>query len=240
MELLYRSLRTSFVPPLRFGLRWHIDGRLRIPPHGAAILACNHTSYLDPLALGYAAHLQGRAIRFLTKSELFEKKIVGSALRNMRHVPVYRGTDRAADSLDAAVQSLRAGEIIGVFPEGTISPDLEPQPARTGTARLAQAAGVPIIPVGLWGGHRVLTKGRKPHWHRVTQMVMVGRPFRVSPDANIHEATHRLMSEIAALVADAREQYPERPKSEADAWWVRSPSSAHMHLGAASTEGGSV
>ena len=75
-----------------------------------------------------------------------------------------RNTVDAAASLDAAVAALEAGECVAVFPEGTISLDLEPMPGKTGAARLAALTGVPVTPVGLWGAHRILFKGRKPRW----------------------------------------------------------------------------
>lgn len=234
MDLTYRVVRGVVAPTLRVGFRWQIEGAARIPPHGAAIVASNHTSYIDPLALGLVAHDRHRSLRFMAKTELFEKKGFGAALRSMKHVPVHRGTDQAATALDAAVAALRAGEIVGVFPEGTISTDLEPKPARTGTARLAQAAGVPIIPVGLWGGHRVLTKGRKPNpRQRVTEMVIIGCPFRVGEHDDVREASVRLMDEIADLVAIARDRYPERPRPGEDDWWMRGSETVRVHLDAA-------
>lgn len=231
MDITYRVVRAVAAPPLRAGIRWHIEGAHRIPRYGAAILASNHTSYFDPLTLGYVAHRRDRAIRFMAKTELFEKRGFGAALRSMKHVPVVRGSDQAADALAAAIASLHGGEIVGVFPEGTISVDLEPHPAKTGTARLAQAAGVPIIPVGLWGTHRLMTKGRPPKLkQRVSQMVMVGAPFRVAPTDDVRVASKRLMDDIAGLVAIARERYPDRPRPGEDTWWVRDASTVRMHL----------
>ncbi|MGB2758052.1 MAG: lysophospholipid acyltransferase family protein [Acidimicrobiia bacterium] len=231
MDLTYRVVRGVMAPSLRAGFRWQIEGATRIPPHGAAIVASNHTSYFDPLSLGLVAHQRHRSLRFLAKTELFEKKGVGAAFRSMKHVPVHRGTQHASHALDAAIEALRSGEIVGVFPEGTISIDLEPKPARTGTARLAQAASVPIVPVGLWGAHRVMTKGRKPNFrHRVTAMVIIGRPFRVRPEDDVRQASVRLMDEIADLVAIARERYPERPRPGEDDWWVRGPETVRVHL----------
>ena len=128
------------------------------------ILASNHVSYLDPLTLAWVADRRGRRVRFLAKAELFDKRGLGPLLRAAHQIPVQRGTTNAADALDAAVDALRRGECVAVFPEGTISLDLEPMAGKSGTARLARPAGVAVTPVGLWGTHRILFKGRKPHW----------------------------------------------------------------------------
>jgi 1-acyl-sn-glycerol-3-phosphate acyltransferase len=114
-----------------------------------------------------------------------------------------------------------------VFPEGTISPDLEPMAARTGTARLAADSGVPVIPVGLWGAHRILHKGRKPRWRRgIAETVVVGDPVSVGPDEDVHSATDRIMQAIASCVARARAVYPQEPRPDEGDWWVRGPETA--------------
>jgi 1-acyl-sn-glycerol-3-phosphate acyltransferase len=227
VEPVYGVARNALVPPLRFGMRWYIEGANLVPVRGPVILASNHTSYLDPLVLAYLADQRHRKARFLAKRELFDKKVFGGMLRQIRQIPVARNTADAATSLDAAVDALRAGECVCVFPEGTISLDLEPMAARTGTARLAAESGVPVTPVGLWGAHRILFKGRKPKWRwGVAEAVVVGAPVRVSPDDDIYEATDRIMAAIAACVARARAVYPQPPGPGDDGWWVRSPDTA--------------
>ena len=124
------------------------------------------------------------------------------------------------------MEALRAGECVCVFPEGTISTDLEPMPGKTGTARLAAMSGVRVTPVGLWGAHRILTKGRKPDWRTgVAETVVVGDPVHVAPDEDVYGATDRIMAAIAACVARARAVYPQRPEGDDD-WWVRAPETA--------------
>ncbi|HSO94845.1 MAG TPA: lysophospholipid acyltransferase family protein [Acidimicrobiia bacterium] len=227
MEPVYGALHTALVVPLRAAMRWTVEGAHRIPVRGPVILASNHTSYLDPSVLGYLAGLRHRHLRFLAKRELFDKRATGTLLRWARQIPVARDTSDAAGSLDAAVAALQAGECVCVFPEGTISLDLEPMAGKTGTARLAAAAGVPVTPVGLWGGHRILFKGRKPHWRwGIAETVVVGDPLRIRPDEDMRAATDRIMTAIAACVARARALYPQVPTASEDRWWVRGPDTA--------------
>jgi 1-acyl-sn-glycerol-3-phosphate acyltransferase len=227
VEPVYAVARTALVPPLRVAMKWTFEGAHRIPTYGPVILASNHVSYLDPLVLAYLVDRRHRRIRFLAKAELFAKRGLGWALRHLHQIPVERNTAAAAGSLDAAVEALRAGELVGVFPEGTISLDLELGAGKTGTARLAAAAGVPVTPVGLWGGQRILFKGRKPRWRwGIAETVVVGDPVRVGADDDVNEATDRLMAEIARCVARAREIYPQRPRAGEGDWWERNPDTA--------------
>jgi len=227
VEPIYSVARTALLFPLRHSMRWTFEGAHRVPTYGPVLLASNHVSYLDPLVLGYLADRRHRRIRFLAKAELFDKRGLGWGLRQLRQIPVHRNTPDAAASLDVAITALRAGECVAVFPEGTISLDLEPMPGRTGTARLAAATGVPVTPVGLWGAQRILCKGRKPRWRRgIAQTVVVGDPVRVQPAEDVYDATDRVMTAIAACVARAREIYPQRPAPNEDDWWVRGPKTA--------------
>lgn len=227
MEFVYPVARTALLAPLRLGLRWTVEGAEHIPDRGPVILASNHTSYLDPLALAYVADQRRRRVRFLAKAELFDKSGLGSALRAMRQIPVSRGSSSAAGALDDAVAALRRGECIAVFPEGTISLDLDPMAGKSGTARLARESGVPVIPVGLWGAHRIMFKGRKPQWRwGVAEIAEVGAPVMIEPGDRIRESTDRIMSAICDQVARARRRYPQQPRSGEDDWWVRAPEQA--------------
>ena len=229
MEPVYSVARTALLPPLHFGLKWTIEGGHLIPPRGPVILASNHTSYLDPLVLAYLADRRHRRVRFLTKAELFEKKPLGFLLRQIHQIPVVRNSPSAAGSLELAVEALERGECVVIFPEGTISLDLEPMAGKSGTARLAAQSGVPVTPVGLWGAHRVLFKGRKPHWRwGVAETAAVGAPVRVGRDEEVFDATDRIMSAIATCVGRAREIYPQRPPPGDDGWWQRGSETARM------------
>ncbi len=211
---------------MHLGIKWTIEGLEHIPTVGPVILAANHTSYLDPLALGYFATKRGRRTRFLTKDELFGKAVMGGILRGAGMISVSRGTADAAGSLVAAETSLRDGRCVAVFPEGTISLDLEPMVGKTGTARLAAATGAPVVPIGMWGLHRIMYKGRKPRWRAgVAEVVSIGEPITVSTTDDVLGATDRIMAAICAQVQDARRHYPQSPVADDD-WWVRAPETA--------------
>ncbi len=230
MEVVYPVARSVLLPPLRYGLRWTIEGSEHIPTHGPVILASNHVSYLDPLALAFVADRRGRRVRYLAKKELFDVPVLGLLLRAARQIPVERGKADAANALAAAVDALGRAECVAVFPEGTISEDLEPMRGKSGTARLAQQSGAPVVPVGLWGTHRLLTKGRKPHWKwGVAEVAVVGPPLPCAAGEHVKDATTRIMDGITACVARARELYPQQPAGRDDGWWWRDPETVRAH-----------
>jgi 1-acyl-sn-glycerol-3-phosphate acyltransferase len=229
VDPVYSVAKGVFAPWLRWGLRWTIEGAHYIPTTGPAILASNHVSYLDPLTLAWVADRRGRHVRYLAKAELFDKRGLGPLLRAAHQIPVRRGRADAADALKTAVDALERGECVGVFPEGTISQDLEPMVAKSGTARLATRAGVAITPVGLWGTHRILTKGRRPHWQwGIDQIAVVGEPIEPEPHEHVKHTTDRMMAAIVECVARARELYPGRGAGEIP-WWWRDPETAGAH-----------
>ncbi len=227
MEPVYSVVRSLLKPVVAHGLEWHVEGIHRIPRHGPAIVASNHSGYLDPLGVGYLTALQGRHCRFLTKRELFEKRFLGWALERMGQIPVDRGAADAVAALDAGADALADGRVVAVVPEGTISLDLDPMPGKTGAARLARLSGVPVTPLGMWGSHRVLFKGRPPSWQRgVAQVACLGAPVAVGEDDDVYEATDRIMEAVCAQVRKARALYPQTPRPGEDDWWVRPPETA--------------
>jgi 1-acyl-sn-glycerol-3-phosphate acyltransferase len=230
VDVIYPAAKGVFWPWLRFGLQWTIEGAAHAPEHGPVILASNHVSYLDPLTLAWVADRRGRRVRFLAKAELFGKPALGWLLRGAHQIPVMRGSADAAGALGAAVDALHRGECVAVFPEGTISLDLEPMRGKSGTARLAQEAGAPIVPIGLWGTHRMMMKGRKPNWKwGVAQVAVLGEPICVGADEHVKAATDRVMEAISGCVARARTIYPQRPGPGDDAWWWREAETARTH-----------
>ena len=230
VDAVYPAAKALFWPGLRYGLRWTIEGAANIPAYGPLILASNHVSYLDPLTLAFVAAQQRRRVRFLAKAELFDKPALGPLLRAAHQIPVARGSRDAADALRDGVDALARGECVAVFPEGTISLDLEPMRGKSGAGRLAKQANVPVVPVGLWGTHRILMKGRKPDWKwGVAEVAVVGEPFVVPPDEHVKDATARIMAAITACVARARSIYPQRPAAGEDDWWWRDPQTADAH-----------
>ncbi len=226
VEFAYATAAGVLRPLLRHGLRWTVEGAQLIPAHGPAILASNHISYLDPFVVAKVADLRHRRVRFLAKRELFARPVIGPALRSAGQIPVDRASLRAGASMSAAEDALARGECVAVFPEGTISPDLEPMAGKSGTARVARATGVAVYPIGLWGAHRIMYKGRRPEWRwGVAQSAVVGAPLRFGPDANVRDATDAIMAAIVAAVARAREIYPQ---ADPGSWWDRAPGSATL------------
>jgi 1-acyl-sn-glycerol-3-phosphate acyltransferase len=218
----YDLARVLLRPPLRRGLNWRVQGLEHIPTAGPALLAANHISLSDPLAVGNLVDLQGREARFLATSGLFRYPVLAGLLRRMGQIPVERATSRAADSLEPAAAALGSGEVVVIFPEGGLSADLEPGRGRTGVARLARAAGLPIIPVGLWGTHRIHAKGHGPRWRPgLVVAAAIGRPVAVPPDKDDRAAAERVMAAIGNQLAAARLLYGEDPPPGEDAWWAR-------------------
>jgi len=230
VELLYGLVETVLRPPVRRCLRWRVEGVERLPADGPVLLASNHLSYFDPIAVANLTDLAGRRVRFLAKAELFHNRLLAAGLRRMGQIPVERGTGDAT-ALDAAAAALRAGQCVHVFPEGTISADLDPMAGKTGLARLARAAGVDVMTVGLWGTQRVIPpKGRKPQRWRTPVTVVVGETVSVGPGANPRETTDRIMAAVCAAVAEARRLYPppQPGGGGAEPWWFRPPESARL------------
>ena len=138
-------------------------------------MAINHVGYLDFTYAGFAARPAHRLVRFMAKDEVFTHRLSGPLMRGMHHIPVDR--EAGAGSYRAAVDALRAGEIVGVFPEATISRSFELKDFKAGAARMAAEAGVPLLPTVIWGSQRVWTKGRPKRLGRtkVPISVWVGR-----------------------------------------------------------------
>jgi 1-acyl-sn-glycerol-3-phosphate acyltransferase len=137
-------------------------------------------------------------------------------MRGMHHIPVDRSA--GAGSFREALSALSAGEVVGIFPEATISKTYRPKDFKSGAARLAIEAGVPLIPMATWGGQRLYTKGRKPKADFGTAIMLnVGEPLHPQPGDDPVEVTKVLKSKIEALVEAAIERYPVRP--EPGTWW---------------------
>lgn len=226
MELVYPPVvafaRAAFT---MMGWRPRISGVEHIPEMGGALIAANHVGYLDFAFIGYGALPKRRLVRFMAKREVFDHPISGPLMRGMHHLPVDRFGGAGA-AIETAVTALRSGEVVGLFPEGTISRSFVPARAKTGAVRIAMRAEVPLIPCAVWGSQRLLTKGRRPNWQRnVPIIVSYGAPVDYDADDALTDVTDELMRRITTLVDRAATTYPDQPAGDDDRWWLPS------HLG---------
>ena len=202
------------------GLKFTISGEQHVPPTGGAVMAINHVGYLDFTFAGLAARPAGRLVRFMAKKEVFDHKVSGPLMRGMKHIPVDRH-GAANDSYQRAVKAVASGEIVGVFPEATISQSFELKEFKTGAARMAMEAGVPLLPCVVWGSQRVFTKGRPKDLTRGTPIrIVVGAPFTPDPAGDPFAVTADLKARMQVLLDEARATYPGSPRSADDTWWI--------------------
>jgi 1-acyl-sn-glycerol-3-phosphate acyltransferase len=191
------------------GIRFNAKGVENIPREGGAILAMNHIGYLDFALIGTCALPVKRYVRFMAKRELFDNKIAGPLLRGMHHISVDRSSGSA--SFVAALRALRSGEIVGIFPEGTISVSFELKEFKSGAVRLAVGGGVPIIPVAVWGSQRIWTKKVKRDLSRkkVPVFVAFGKPLHFTKDSSVEEGEIQLRTAMQELLFDLQSRYPD-------------------------------
>jgi 1-acyl-sn-glycerol-3-phosphate acyltransferase len=189
--------------------KFDFKGQENLPRKGGAILAINHTSYLDFAIAGTAALPVKRYVRFMAKKEIFDNKIAGPLMRGMHHINVDRSNGSA--SFVAALRALKSGEIVAIFPEGTISTSFEIKGLKSGAVRLAIGAGVPIIPTIVWGGQRVYTKGVKPSFKRSKTPVAVtfGEPISYSRETVVEDAEKHLREVMIEMLRNVQENYPD-------------------------------
>jgi 1-acyl-sn-glycerol-3-phosphate acyltransferase len=197
-----------------FKLRWREPDR--IPVTGPAIIVANHISYADPLIVARFVYDAGRVPRFLAKRGLFRLPAIGYILRKTGQIPVDRASTQALDSLLDAAQALRRGELVIVYPEGTVTrdPDWWPMRGKHGAARLALLApDVPVIPLAQWGSQFAIDwYGRRFRLiPRKVAAVTAGPPIELSrfrgadPNAaTLREMTEQIMAEVTALLAQLR------------------------------------
>ena len=202
------------------GLRFTIEGSDHVPRIGGAVIACNHVSYLDFALLGYGAVPARRYIRFMAKESVFRHRLSGPLMRGMHHIPV----DRAAGSgaFKEALGALKSGELVGVFPEATISRSFLLKDFRPGAVKLAQAAGVPLVPAVVWGGQRIFTKGRPKDFRGRGKAITVafGEPLTVRKGVPAAAVTEELISRMSALCDAVQHSYPDSPSGPGDTWWL--------------------
>ena len=199
------------------GLRFAMRGTENVPRTGGALLALNHISYVDFVLGGFATQPSKRLVRFMAKRELFDHRWTGPLMRSLHHVSVDRADGLA--SYDEGVRLLREGEVVGIFPEATISRSFELKEFKTGATRMAAAAGVPVIPAILWGTQRMKTKGHPQDFSRgKTIAITVGEPLRPTGEHPAEE-TAELKARMATLLDETIRAYPadEQPPGS---WWL--------------------
>jgi 1-acyl-sn-glycerol-3-phosphate acyltransferase len=197
------------------GLRFQISGAEHIPRSGGAVLAVNHISYVDFVFAGFAARPNRRLVRFMAKRELFDHRISGPLMRSLHHISVDRAAGAA--SYRTALEYLRAGEIVGVFPEATISRSFELKEFKSGATRLAAAAKVPVIPMVLWGTQTIYTKDHPRDFSRGRTIAMtVGEPMYPTNAKGVDELA-LLREQMSGLLDTTIRAYPETPPG---AWWL--------------------
>ena len=200
------------------GQRFQMTGTEHVPRSGGVLLAFNHISYVDFIYGGLAAHPSGRLVRFMAKRELFDHPALGPFMRSLHHIEV----DRAAgeSSLATALEFLKSGEAVGIFPEATISRAMELKEFKSGAVRIAAEAGVPLVPVILWGTQRMMTKDHARDFSRgKTIAVTVGEPLHPTTADNAVATTVELHQRMNEMLEQTIAAYPSQEQPPGS-WWV--------------------
>lgn len=206
-------------PLLALTTRWHIEGRGYVPRRGGVLVASNHLSFADPLAVTLFALSAGRVPRFFAKAELWRTPVVRWVMASGHHIAVHRGRASALHAFRDGVAAARDGECVVVYPEGgfTDDPDGWPSRAKTGLARMALTTGTPVVPLACWGTQSLLPVGsRLPRvLPRPDLHLVAGPPVDLSdlvcerPTASqLREATERIMAAITEQLSHVRGQTP--------------------------------
>ncbi len=196
-------------------LRRDVHGVSNVPPTGGAVLAVTHFGYLDFALVQDAVWQRRRRLtRFLVTDAAFAHPLAGPLLRAMKHIPVHRAAGAGAYRM--ARRALRQGELVGVFPESAVSVTTELLPFKKGAAGLAAETGVPLIPVLVWGGQRVITKGIPPRWRRARHAeihVEFGLPMHPAAGSDPATVTTELRDVLSGMVARMVAIAPERSQA---------------------------
>lgn len=192
-------------------------GREQLRHDGGILLVMNHVSHIDPPVDAVFVHRQGRVPRFLAKDSLFRVPVFKYMISGAGSIPVYRRTGGAADSLSAASEALRAGKLVVIYPEGTITkdPDCWPMRSRTGVARLALENDVRVLTAARWGTNHILdgyAKKFRP-FPRKRVRIDISEPVDLSayqsePVTNdvLREVTDLLMGRVKDQLARIRDE----------------------------------
>jgi 1-acyl-sn-glycerol-3-phosphate acyltransferase len=201
------------------GYRFDVRGVENLPAEGPGVIAANHIGFLDFTFIGYAARDRKRLVRFMAKRSTFEIPVVKWLMRKMRHIPVDRRAGFRA--YRQGLRELDLGQLVGVFPEATISRSWLLKPFKRGAAGLAISRQVPLIPVVVWGGHRIITvDGHRTLRRRVPITIIAGEALHAGADESIDELSARLHERMESLLAEAIDSYPAKPRNDEDRWWL--------------------
>ena len=201
------------------GMTVTVTGAEHIPRSGGAVVASNHVSYLDFIFAGLAGVKVHRYVRFMAKQAIFTNPVAGPLMRGMRHIPVDR--DAGSASFRAALTALKSGEVVGIFPEATISRSFTVKGVKSGAVRMAQASGTPLVPVAVWGGQRMFSKGTPRQLTRRGGHVLisVGEPILAAKGADSEGLNAELRLRLQGLLDDLQGRTPEQPQPGESAWW---------------------
>jgi 1-acyl-sn-glycerol-3-phosphate acyltransferase len=196
-------LAEMIVPPIvaMNGTKITFQALQNIPERGGALVALNHTSYLDWVPASIAAYERKRRLRFMIKAEMADVRAVDYVVKHAQLIPVER---------------LREGELIGLHPEATISRSYELRPFKSGAARMALEAQVPIVPLIVWGAHRIWPKDhpKKLFRNKIPITVAAGRPL--PPRGDAEQLNAALRQAMNSLLYRVQQEYPH-PRGE---YWV--------------------
>ncbi|MCV7258915.1 lysophospholipid acyltransferase family protein [Mycobacterium shimoidei] len=215
MEPVFRTLEIAAKALVRLtGTDITFQNLENIPATGGVVIAINHTSYVDWLPAGLAVHYRGRRIRYMIKAEMQQVKVVNFLIKHTKTIPVDRAAGKQAYAV--AVQRLREGEVVGLMPEATISRSFELKEFKTGAARMALEAQVPIVPLIVWGTQRIWTKDHPRNLGRKKIPVTVAAGPPLAPRGGVEELETALRDEMTSLLHRVQEEYPH-PEG---AFWV--------------------
>jgi 1-acyl-sn-glycerol-3-phosphate acyltransferase len=221
-ELVYPPVIRAALGLFRaLDLKLDIRGKDNVPATGGAVVVMNHVSYLDFALAGVPMwQAKRRLVRFMAKEAVFRHPVAGPLMRGMHHIPVDRAA--GADAYRHAVAALRDGQLVGVFPETTISRSFCLMAFKTGAARMAREAAVPALPVVLWGSQRILTKGRPRNLRAARHTpvsITVGEPIGAAELTDTVAGTHLLAEVMGRILAESQSRYPAPDPGE-PAWWL--------------------
>ncbi|MGH3442248.1 MAG: lysophospholipid acyltransferase family protein [Nitriliruptorales bacterium] len=216
--LLYRVLRRILRPTLSRLLHLQVEGLENIPASGGAIIASNHLSFIDSL---FVPLMVDRPVYFLGKADYFESWRTRWFFAGVGVIPTYRsGGEKSAQALESGVGVLARGDILGIYPEGTRSPDGRLYRGKTGPVRMALEAGVPVVPCAVHGTRDAQPPGKYVPRRRPVAL-RYGRPLHFDRYAGQHDdpfvlrsATDELMYEIMMLSGQEYvDEYASKVKS---------------------------